>query len=224
VIKIKTKTVKAWKVLKKGTDVGAVSMCYKGLHASKLLIDAISFVAPGIICAVECKNVVAEKEDKFVCTEMRVVKTYRFTKPMCVEFAVYSAKQCLKNFEKYDSKDKRPRKAIEAAETYLRNPTKKNRSAVWFAAWSAWFAAWSAWFALFAAWSTDSDTWSAWFAAWSAWFALFAARSARPAKSAAKSAKSAACSAAWSAESNMKQKLEKKLLKIIKHKMATPTI
>ena len=42
-------------------------------------------------------------------------------------YAIYAARQVLNIFEKKYPKDKRPRKAIKAAEKVLKNDTKKNR-------------------------------------------------------------------------------------------------
>lgn len=46
-----------------------------------------------------------------------------------VQYACYAAKQVLKYFEKARPKDKRPRKAIEAALKLVKYPTAANRSA-----------------------------------------------------------------------------------------------
>jgi hypothetical protein len=146
----------AWKVLKKGMkssngDINwkkgkwqihteELQLCNSGLHASELLVDAIHFVTPGIICKVEYDGNVVTDKDKIVCEKMRVIETYRFTKRNAVEFSIFCARLCLENFEKKYPTDKRPRLAIEAAEKFIKNPSQKNMSAarsVWSAAWSA---------------------------------------------------------------------------------------
>ena len=48
--------------------------------------------------------------------------TNAFDKMQCVEYAVFSARSVLKIYE-YKYHDLRPRKAIEAAEQYLKTPT-----------------------------------------------------------------------------------------------------
>jgi hypothetical protein len=48
-------------------------------------------------------------------------------KTIWVKIAVYAAKQALPFFEKQYPKDKRPWKAIEAAERWIKNPTEENR-------------------------------------------------------------------------------------------------
>jgi hypothetical protein len=110
-----------------------------------------------------------------------------FTKKQCIRYAIFSAEQVLDNFEKVYPKDKRPRLAIKAAKNYLKNPTKRNRSAADSAAYSAARSADSA--AYSAARSADSAAYSA----YSAYSAAYSA--ARSAYSAARSADSAAYSA-----------------------------
>ena len=70
-------------------------------------------------------------------------------KKKAVMVAIYSARLSLKDFENKYPDDKRPRQAIEAAETVLKKDNKETRSAALSAAWSgaesaAWSAAWSA--------------------------------------------------------------------------------
>jgi hypothetical protein len=114
-------------------------------------------------------------------------------KPQSVEIAVYAAESVLQIFEKKYPEDKRPRKAIETAKAWLKNPCEETRMAAWSAAWyaaesAAWSAA-SAWYAEWSAeWSAESAEWVAWYAAW------YAAESAESAESVAW-----ATSAAWSA-------------------------
>ena len=60
---------------------------------------------------------------------MRVVRSWKWTKKDSILFAIFAARLVLKNFEKEFPGDDRPRKAIEAAEAYAKNPTKKNREA-----------------------------------------------------------------------------------------------
>ena len=130
-----------------------------------------------------------------------------------VSYAIFAAEQCLSRWEKKYPKDRRPRKAIEAAKKCLKNPSKKNKDAAWSARSAAWSAAESAArstesaarsarSAESAAWSAESAAWPAESTAWSAaWPAESTARSATEsaAESAARSARSAE-SAAWPAE------------------------
>ena len=196
-----------WKKNKWYKHEGKINICNAGFHASKELVSAISYLTPGIICKVEYKGEIEEQEDKFVASEMRVIETYRFTKRIGVEWSVYCARSCLKNWNAYDKTDKRPLEAIDAAEAWLKNPTKKNRELAQSAARSAWSAgsAESARSAGLAARSAGSAAESVW-SARSAW-------SPRSVWSAAESAGSAAAESV--VEQKMKNKLHKKLLKII---------
>ena len=200
--KIKT----GWKILLKGNKSqhenfkwkkgvwykhkGKLELCNSGFHASKELVSAMNYVTSRTIAKVEYRGEVIEQDDKFVASEMRVVETYRFTKRMGVEWSVYCARQSLKHWTAYDKTDKRPLKAIQAAEAWLKSTTEKNEEAARSAAEAAAEAARSA---------AESAAESAW--------------SARSAVEAAWSAGSAAKSAA---EAAARIKLHKKLLKIIK--------
>jgi hypothetical protein len=64
-------------------------------------------------------------------------------------YAIYAAEQVIGIFEKKYPKDKRPRKAIQAAKRYLKNPSKEYKEKYKAASWSAVGAAVNA-----AAWST----------------------------------------------------------------------
>jgi rRNA-processing protein FCF1 len=66
-----------------------------------------------------------------------------------VQYAIFAAEQVLDIFEKEYPDDKRPRKAIEAAKAYLKNPTEKNKNAAADAAADA--AAYAAYAAAYAA-------------------------------------------------------------------------
>jgi hypothetical protein len=185
-----------WKVFK-----GELDMCQAGFHCSKEPYDAFSYVQGEICAEVEVRGKHLSQENKEVWSEMRVIKTWKWTKKESLKLAIFSAELVLPNYEKL-YKDKAPRLAIEAAKKVLFKDTKANRSA----AWSARSAAESA---RSAAWSAESAE-SAWSAAWSA------AESARSAES-AESARLAAWSAAWSAaESAVIKKIQKYFKQIIK--------
>jgi len=179
-----------------------LQLCKYGLHASKTPLQSLGYVYGDKWWVVEAKGKIINSDDKFVASEMKIIKRLP-VKKILVKFAVLCAKRCLTNYEKEYPNDDRPRKAIEAAENYVKNPTKENESAARSAAWSAGSAR-SAGSAGSAAWSARSAAWSARSAAWSARSAARSAGSAGSAGSAAWSARSAAWSArsaAWSARS-----------------------
>ena len=186
-----------WKIGEWKEYGGNLDMCHSGFHCSKKVYQAFSYVQGEILAEVEVGGDKIIGDDKEVYSKMKIVKAWKWRKEDSVSLAIYSAKLCLKNFEKVYPDDKRPRQAIEAAINYLKEPTEENMSA----ARSAWSAAESAAesAARSAAWSAAESAGSAArsaaeSAARSAWSA------ARSAESAARSAaESAARSAAWSA-------------------------
>ena len=197
-----------------------------GLNACENVIDAINYVVPEVLAEVEIFGGCIKGDDKVTCERMRLVKVWKWEKEDSVALAIFAARLCLKNFEDVYPNDDRPRKAIEAAENYQKNPSEAAGSA----AESAGSAAWSAGSA---AWSAGSAAWSAGSAAGSAESAGSAARSAAgsaawSARSAAGSAGSAAWSAAgsaaWSARSaarkSTKEKLHDFIVKRFKEKEA----
>ena len=148
-----------------------------------------------------------------------------------IQYAIFAAEQVIDNFEKQWPDDKRPRQAIEAAKTYLKQPNKENKKAVklaaesaarsasesaWSAARSAWLAARSAWLAARSAWLAESASESAWSASESAWSA---SESAWLAESASESAWSASESAwlAWSASRSAGSAFKERQLKILNY-------
>ena len=165
----------AWKKGEWKKHNGVLKMCQSGFHCSKTRYQAFSYIQGEILAKVEVKGKSIIQDDKEVWSEMRIVKTWRWTKRDSVALAIYSASLALPNYEREYPDDKRPRNAINAARKWLKTGSKKGLLAARSAARSA---AWSA---------EGSAAWSAWSAAWSA-------------ESAARSAGSAARSAAWSAE------------------------
>jgi len=177
-----------WKVGKWYEYDGDIEMCESGFHCSKGIYQAFSHVQGEILAEVEVAGKHEVQDDKEVWEKMRVVRSWKWTKKDSILLAIFAARLVLKNFEKEFPNDDRPRKAIEAAEAYAKNPTKKNREAAESAAWAAESAAWVA----------ESVTESAWATAWVT--AKSAAEAAWAARSTARSAtRSTAWAAAWAA-------------------------
>ena len=108
-------------------------------------------------------------------------------KPQSVRLAIHFAEAVIGNWK--NEADQRPALAIQAAKTWLDDPTEENQAAAKAAAWAASRAVWSA--------NTAEE--AAWAAAWSAQAAARAAS--RAASRAVESAvESAAWAAAWSAQ------------------------
>jgi hypothetical protein len=187
-----------WKIGEWSKPIKNLELCESGYHCSKEIYQAFSYVQGEILAEVQCKGKHESSKDKEVWETMRITKAYKWQKKDSVALSIYAAELCIDTFEKEYPEDKGPREAIEAAKKWLKNPTKKNRSAAWSAAESARSAAESAWSAAQSAWSAARSAWSAArSAAESAWSAAQSAWSA--ARSAAESAWSAAQSAAESA-------------------------
>jgi hypothetical protein len=128
--------------------------------------------------------------------------TRLMTKEQNMKYSIYAARQVIDIFEKKYSADKRPRKAIEVAENYLKNPTSKNAAD---AAASAADAAASAAYAAYAASAAD--------AADAAAYAAYAADAASAASAA--SAAYAASAAASAADAAAYAAYDKKILRKI---------
>ena len=60
-------------------------------------------------------------------SDARWLFTRLMNKNQCMRIAVFSAREVLHIFEVKYPEDKRPRKAIEAVETYLKDPSERNR-------------------------------------------------------------------------------------------------
>ena len=153
-----------WQIGKQKTHRGQLDLCRSGLHCSKEIQQAFSFVQGEILAIVECEGKHLEKSDKEVWQKMTILKAYKWQKADSVALSIYVAELVISNYEKEYPNDSRLRDAIEAAKKWLKNPTKDNQEAAWSAARSAESAAWSA-----AESAAESAAWSAArSAAWSA--------------------------------------------------------
>jgi len=135
---------------------GDIKACKNGLHASKSIYRAFSFVEGSVLAKVEVKGKHDDENDKSAYSDMRIIEAYKWTKKDTASLIIFASEMRLNEFEKLYPTDHKPRKAIDAAKAVLAHDTVKNRlealSAVVFAAdseaWSAWLAAeaaaWSA--------------------------------------------------------------------------------
>lgn len=115
----------------------------KGLNCSVLIRDALSFVQGDVLALVQYDGKIIESSDKLTCERMTIKRAWKWDKIASVRMATISARMVLGIYEEKYPDDSRPRKAIEAAEDYIKNPAESAWSAAW-SAWSAWSAAWSA--------------------------------------------------------------------------------
>ena len=118
-----------WKIGKWETHEGRIEACAGGFHASERILDALKYVSGSVLARVEVKGHFDKEDDKQSWESMKIVKAYKWTKFDSVKFAIFSAKTVIEIYEKHYPGDARPRKAIEAAETYVKKPTEKNRAA-----------------------------------------------------------------------------------------------
>ena len=123
-----------WKIGKKKIHKGKISLCHAGFHCSQEILQAFSHVQGEILAEVECSGRSQSQEDKEVYSVMTIQKAYLWQKRDSVALAVYAAEQVIDIFEKKYPDDQRPRKAIEAAKEWLKNPTPENRAAAVVAA------------------------------------------------------------------------------------------
>ena len=146
---------KKWKIGKWYKCRGELEMCKNGLHASERVIDAMQYVPMECLAKVEVRGENIQGDNKQCYRKMKIVKTWHWKKEDGVALAIYAAELVIANFEKKYPDDDRPRKAIQAAKKWLREPTEENQgaaeSAARSAAESARSAAWSVWSARSAA-------------------------------------------------------------------------
>ena len=129
-----------WKIGEWKTFRGNLVMCERGFHCSKGIWQAFSYVQGEILAKVEVSGKHEVQNDKEVWEKMKIVKAYKWQKKDSVALAIYAAELVIDIYEKQYPNDDRPRKAIEAAKTYLKSPTDKNRQAAARAAGAAWAA------------------------------------------------------------------------------------
>ncbi len=145
-----------WKIGKWEHQGGEMDLCHNGLHCSKDINQAFSFVSGEVLARVEVKGKSDIQDDKEAWSDMRIVKVWKWQKKDSVSLAIYAAELVINIFEKKYPKDKRPRKAIEAAKKWLENPIKKNANAAAHAADAAYAAAHAAYAANAAAHAADA--------------------------------------------------------------------
>ena len=113
---------------------GDVVICESGFHASRRIIDALSFAHNSTICRVECADIVTEQRDKLVCRERTIVWRIADADDLLRRFA----RQCaLSVIDLWD--------APEIVRRYLETGDESQRDAAGDAAGAAaWDAAWAA--------------------------------------------------------------------------------
>ena len=59
---------------------GKLRLCEGGFHASERIIDAMGYTPPAEIALVEVGDDCIKGDDKYVCRDMRILKTWKWTK------------------------------------------------------------------------------------------------------------------------------------------------
>ena len=118
-----------------------IDICHSGFHASVNPIHAMGYVNCEILAKVEVRGKSIIQDDKQCWSEMKIVKVYDWKKEDSVALAIYAAELVIDLFEKEHPNDKRPRKAIEAARKWLKEPSEANMNAASAASASAHAAA-----------------------------------------------------------------------------------
>ena len=119
---------------------GPAVLCKSGLHASRHPFDALQCAPGGVLCLVECDDIVDEQEDKLVCRRRRIVARFDAT-DLLREFARICA---LSVIDKWKA-PKVVRDYLETGDESLRDAAWRASAAAWAAAWDAeWAAAWRA--------------------------------------------------------------------------------
>jgi hypothetical protein len=100
-----------------------------GFNCSERVIDALMYVKGEILCKVESRGKSFTDNDKSTWEKMRIIRAWHWTKEDSVAMAVFAAELVIDIYEKKYPNDERPRKAIEAAKIWLKNPSDKNADA-----------------------------------------------------------------------------------------------
>ena len=175
-----------------------LSICNRGFHGSERIIDALSYVKGEVLALTEVRGESVVQADKQCWSEMRVVKAYEWPKEESVKLAIFSAELVIDIYEKQYPNDDRPRKAIEAAKAYLKDPSDA-------AAYAANAAAYGAYAANAAAYAANAAANAANAAAYGA---AYAANAAANAANAAAYGANAAANAANAANAAILEKIE----------------
>ena len=80
-----------WRKNKWNHHEGELKLCKSGFHASERIIDAMQYTNCEEIALVEIGDDFIKGNDKYVCRDMRILKTYKWTKKDSVALAIYAA-------------------------------------------------------------------------------------------------------------------------------------
>jgi hypothetical protein len=124
------------------TVEGELIPCKNGLHLCGPE-DLLGWMGPAVY-EVEYEGEIIVTDNKVVVRKARLLRKLDWDKTKMMLFACDCAERQLPNFEKLYPEDNRPRKAIEAARIWAKDPSDKNATAARSAESAARSAAWSA--------------------------------------------------------------------------------
>src|SRR3990167_3145927 len=94
-----------WKIGKWQKVEGELKMCHWGLHCSKEINQALSFVSGEILAKVEVRGRSIVEDEKECYSEMKIIKTWNWSKEDSVALAIYAAELVIDIYEKKYPKD-----------------------------------------------------------------------------------------------------------------------
>jgi hypothetical protein len=120
-----------WEIGKWYKQAGIIELCNNGFHACEEPIDSLSyFQFNDRWFIVEARGEIIKDKDKFVASEMRLVKEIKNWNIISAKIAIYAAEQVLPYFEKRYPDDTRPHEAILAAKRYMKDKNEANKEAL----------------------------------------------------------------------------------------------
>ena len=150
----------------------------EGFNCSNRIMDAMRYVSGEILAEVESSGKCFEDDSKSTHEKMRIVNAWNWRKEDSVELAIYAAEMVIHIFEDKNPYDDRPRKAIEAAKSWLAGKSNAAANAAAYA-----YAAAKAAYANAAANAANAAAYAANAAAYAAYAAAYAANAAAADKS-----------------------------------------
>jgi hypothetical protein len=118
-----------WTVGEWYEETRPLAICQVGFHASEHPLDALTNVAGSVLAVVEVAGESEKQSDKQCWQKMRIVKAYEWRKEDSVSLAIFAAEMVIGLFEARYPADDRPRKAIEAAKSWLKDPSAADAAA-----------------------------------------------------------------------------------------------
>ena len=124
-----------WEIGKWNKHEGEIELCASGFHACKTPYQSIHNIYGNRWFLCEARGKIIHDKDKFVASEMRLVK--EISETVSQWFALACARRALKYYTKKYPDDNRVAVCLDANENYLNNPTPENLKKLQDAAYAA---------------------------------------------------------------------------------------